>query len=97
MLKGKQKRYLRSMAMTMEPIQQIGKDGIGDNMISQFDKTLEARELIKVKILQNSSEEVRDAGAKLAQALNAELVQTIGHCLVLYRKSATKPKIELPK
>ena len=44
MLKGKQKRYLRSMAMTMEPIQQIGKDGIGDNMISQFDKTLEARE-----------------------------------------------------
>ena len=66
-------------------------------MISQFDKTLEARELIKVKILQNSSEEVKDAGAKLAQALNAELVQTIGHCLVLYRKSATKPKIELPK
>lgn len=97
MLKGKQKRYLRSMAMTMEPIQQIGKDGIGDNLIKQLDETIEARELIKVKILKNSAEEVHDAGARLAVVLKAELVQTIGHCIVLYRKSKNKPKIELPK
>lgn len=97
MLKGKQKRYLRSMAMTMEPIQQIGKDGIGDNLIKQLDETIEARELIKVKILKNSAEEVHDAGDRLADALKADLVQTIGHCIVLYRKSKDKPKIELPK
>ncbi|MDO4541547.1 MAG: ribosome assembly RNA-binding protein YhbY [Bacillota bacterium] len=97
MLTGKQKRYLRSIAMTMEPIQQIGKDGIGDNLIKQLDETIEVRELIKVKILKNSSEEVHDAGERLSQALKADLVQTIGHCIVLYRKSEKKPKLELPK
>ncbi len=97
MLTGKEKRFLRSMAMTMEPIQQIGKDGIGDNLLRQLDLTLEARELIKVKILKNSPEEVHYAGERLAAELKADLVQIIGHCIVLYRKSSKKPKIELPK
>ncbi|MEG1096491.1 MAG: ribosome assembly RNA-binding protein YhbY, partial [Clostridiales bacterium] len=83
MLKGKQKSYLRSMAMTMDPIFQIGKDGIGDNMVKQLGEALEARELIKIKILRNSGEEKDDAGAVLANELNAELVQTIGRCIVL--------------
>ncbi|MEG0875052.1 MAG: ribosome assembly RNA-binding protein YhbY [Clostridiales bacterium] len=97
MLKGKQKSYLRSMAMTMDPIFQIGKDGIGDNMVKQLGEALEARELIKIKILRNSGEEKDDAGAVLANELNAELVQTIGRCIVLYRKSQNNPKIVLPK
>lgn len=96
MLTGKQKRYLRSMAMTMDALYQIGKDGLGDNFIRQIDDALEARELIKIKILQNSAEEAGDAGQYLADTLGAELVQTIGHCMVLYRKSKNKPKIVLP-
>lgn len=96
MLTGKQKRYLRSKAMTMDALYQIGKEGLGDNFTKQINDALEARELIKIKILKNSAEEAEDAGANLAEELGAELVQTIGRCIVLYRKSKNKPKIELP-
>ena len=96
MLTGKQKRFLRSKAMTMDALYQIGKDGLGENFIKQIDDALEARELIKIKILKNSAEEVHDAGETLAEELHAELAQTIGHTIVLYRKSKSKPKIELP-
>lgn len=96
MLTGKQKRYLRSKAMTMDALYQIGKEGLGDHFRKQIDDALEARELIKIKILKNSTEDAEDAGANLAEELSAELVQTIGRCIVLYRKSKNKPKIELP-
>ena len=96
MLTGKQKRFLRSKAMTMDALYQIGKDGLGENFIRQIDDALEARELIKIKILKNSAEEVHDAVATLAEELHAELAQTIGHTIVLYRKSKNKPRIELP-
>ena len=84
-LKGKQKSYLRSMAMTMDAIFQIGKEGIGDHFVKQLDDALEARELIKIKILKNSAEEAKEAGESLAKELNAELVQIIGRCIVLYQ------------
>jgi len=96
MLTGKQKRYLRSKAMTMDALYQIGKEGLGDHFMKQIDDALEARELIKIKILKNSAEEAEEAGASLAGELGAELVQTIGRCIVLYRRSKNKPKIELP-
>ena len=69
---------------------------LGENFIKQIDDALEARELIKIKILKNSAEEVHDAGETLAEELHAELAQTIGHCIVLYRKSEKKPKLQLP-
>lgn len=97
MLTGKQKRYLRSKAVTMDALYQIGKEGLGDTFSKQIDDALEARELIKIKILKNSPEEVIDAGQSLAEELGAQLVQTIGRCIVLYRKSKNKPKIELPQ
>lgn len=96
MLTGKQKRFLRSKAMTMDALYQIGKDGFSENFFKQIDDALEARELIKIKILKNSAEEVHDAGETLAEELHAELAQTIGHTIVLYRKSKNKPRIELP-
>ena len=96
MLTGKQKRFLRSKAMTMDALYQIGKEGLGENFSRQIDDALEARELIKIKILQNSAEVAAEAGTALAQELGAELVQIIGRCIVLYRKSKNKPKIELP-
>ncbi len=97
MLTGKQKRFLRSKAMTMDALYQIGKEGLSDSFIAQIDDALEARELIKIKILKNSAEVAADVGDTLAGELGAEVAQIIGHTVVLYRKSEKKPRIELPR
>ena len=97
MLAGKQKRFLRSKAMTMDALYQIGKEGLSDAFIAQIDDALEARELIKIKILKNSPEIAEEVGASLAEKLGAEVAQIIGHTVVLYRKSEKKPRIELPR
>ncbi|WP_062198766.1 ribosome assembly RNA-binding protein YhbY [Massilibacterium senegalense] len=96
MLTGKQKRYLRSMAHHLTPIFQIGKGGINDNLIKQLDDVLEARELIKISILQNCEEDKKIVAGEVAQKTNAELVQLIGMTIVLYRESVDKKQIELP-
>lgn len=97
MLTGKQKRFLRSRAMTMDALYQIGKEGLSENFIRQIDDALEARELIKIKILKNSAEVAADVGDTLAAELHAEVAQIIGHSVVLYRRSEKKPKLELPR
>ena len=95
-MKGKQKRYLRSLAMTEQPIFQIGKGGVNDNLIQQLKDALEARELIKIRVLNNCDYTARQLGPELSGATESELVQVIGHNIVLYRKSSKKPLIELP-
>jgi RNA-binding protein len=90
MFTSKQRSNLRSLAQTIEPIGQIGKGGVSDNMIESFSKALENRELIKITVLNNSDEEARFVASDLAEALNAEVVCTIGHKVVLYRKSSKK-------
>ena len=96
MLTGKQKRYLRSLAHNIDPIFQIGKAGINDNMISQIDETLENRELIKIHILQNNFEDKNDLAQTLSQATNSEVVQVIGSMIVIYRESQENKEISLP-
>ncbi|OFQ10525.1 RNA-binding protein [Staphylococcus sp. HMSC072E01] len=96
MLTGKQKRYLRSLAHNIDPIFQIGKAGINDNMISQIDETLENRELIKIHILQNNFDDKNDLAQTLSQATNSELVQVIGSMIVIYRESQENKEISLP-
>ena len=96
MLTGKQKGYLRSLANVMDPIVQIGKGGISPAVLAQIDETLEARELIKVRVLQNSSEEPKIAADQIAKELSAELVQVLGRNMLLYRQAQEKPIIELP-
>lgn len=96
MLTGKQKRYLRSLAVTEPAIVQIGKGGITDTLIVQLQEALAARELVKIKLLQNTDVALEDAAGQLAAATNSELVQTIGKNIVLYRRSDEQPKIELP-
>ncbi|TKW75001.1 MAG: ribosome assembly RNA-binding protein YhbY [Staphylococcus hominis] len=96
MLTGKQKRYLRSLAHNIDPIFQIGKAGINDNMISQIDETLENRELIKIHILQNNFDDKNDLAQTLSQATNSEVVQVIGSMIVIYRESQENKKISLP-
>ena len=90
---GKQKRYLRSLAATMPPVVQIGKNGLENSVIARA--ALMARELIKVK-LHNNSPEDKTIFQELADMLGAELVQVIGFNGVLY-KAKKEPKIILPK
>lgn len=95
-MKGKQKRYLRSLAVNESPIFQIGKSGINDNLIAQLNDALEARELIKIRVLNNSIDTAKSFGPAVANATSAELIQVIGHNIVLYKKSKKNPRIELP-
>lgn len=96
MLTGKQKRYLRAMAHHLNPIFQVGKGGVNENMIKQIKEALEVRELIKVSILQNNDDGKHDVAAALAEGAEAELVQLIGHTIVLYKESTEHKTIELP-
>lgn len=95
MITGKQRAALRSMANTLQPIFQIGKGGIGENLIQQVDEALEARELIKITVLETADVTAREASDILSQELGAEAVQSIGRKFVLYRRSKENPRIEL--
>lgn len=97
MLTGKQKRYLRAMGNEMVPILQVGKGGIAESVVTQADEALEARELIKGRVLQNCLEDPKAVGAELAEQTRSELVQVIGRNFLLYRVSKDKPVIVLPK
>lgn len=97
MLTGKQRSYLRSLAHNLDPIFQIGKNGIEENFLIQVDEALEARELVKIKILNNSDFEAREASDLLCEKLKCEGIQAIGKKFVIYRKSFKKPKIEIPR
>ena len=89
-LTSKQRAQLRGLANSIDTIVQVGKDGIGDNLIKQVNDALEARELIKGRVLENSMLTPREAAEELAQAARAEVVQVIGTKFVLYRKSHRK-------
>lgn len=95
MLTSKQRSKLRSLANTMSPILQIGKEGVTENVISQVKDALEAREIIKVTILKNSLYSAREASDEISEAIGAEPVQVIGNKFVLYKKSSKNPKIEI--
>ncbi|MED4463936.1 ribosome assembly RNA-binding protein YhbY [Metabacillus fastidiosus] len=97
MLKGKQKRYLRAEAHHLNPIFQVGKGGVNENMVKQISEALEARELIKINILQNCEEDRNTVAEKLSKDTKAELVQVIGNTIVLYKESVENKKITLPK
>lgn len=96
MLSSKQRAYLKSLSVHLDTIFQVGKGGITDVMTEQISNALEARELIKLRVLDNSDYSSREAAEIIAEATNSEVVQTIGTKFVLYRKSEKKPKIELP-
>ncbi len=87
---SKQRSKLKSIAANLDPIGQVGKEGIGENMLKSFSDCLEARELIKVHILENADGDPRLIGRELASRLNAECVIVIGRKAVLYRRSSRK-------
>lgn len=96
MINSKQRSYLRSLANRLEPIFQIGKGGIEENLLSQLSDALEAREIIKINVLETSGLSPREASDIICSKLHAEGIQAIGNKLTIYRRSEKKPRIELP-
>lgn len=97
MLTSKQRAFLRGMANTIEPVFLIGKGGVNDSMVKDIDAALEARELIKIKVLNNSMTDVREASIEIADKIGADVVQVIGGKFVLYRRSEENQTIQLPQ
>ena len=96
MLTGKQKQYLKSAASHFPAVVQIGKEGITDAVVASVNDVLTARELIKVKINQNSDEEISHAAGLLAETLDCEIVQIIGRNCILFKQKDKESRYELP-
>ena len=95
MITSKQRAYLRSLSVNLPAIMQIGKGGLGENLIKTVDDALEAKELIKLSVLENSDETARSAADSIAEATGADVVAVLGRKIVLYRESKKHKKIEL--
>lgn len=96
MITSKQRSYLRSLSNSLETIFHLGKNGIESNFLKQLKDALEARELIKIAVLNNSDLETREASEIICRELKCEGIQAIGNKIVIYKRSTKKPKIELP-
>ena len=90
MFTSKQRAHLKSLASTMKPIAQVGKEGISENLVKSLSDALEARELIKINLLPASGEDCENLTANLAELLHAEVVAVIGRKAILYRRSSRK-------
>ena len=93
----KQRAYLKSLAMTMDPIFQIGKNSMTPELTKAVDEALEARELIKVSVLQNCADDPKELASMLAERTRSQVVQVIGKKIVLYKEGKNEKKtIQLP-
>ena len=88
----KQRAYLKSLAMTMDPIFQIGKNSMTPELTNAVDEALAARELIKISVLQNCMDDPREIAEVLAERTHSQVVQVIGKKIVLYKEGKDKKK-----
>ena len=93
---SKQRAYIRGLANTIDAIFQVGKNGVSDNLVTQLSDALEAREIIKISVLENSDFDVKELGILLADKTNSELIQTVGNKITLFRQKKKNSKIVLP-
>lgn len=93
---SKQRSYLKSLAMTMEPIFQLGKNSLTPEFTEAVSQALEARELIKINVLQNCTDDPNTLAQMLAERTRSQVVQVIGKKIVLYKESKDNKKIQLP-
>lgn len=97
MLTGKQKQYLKSIAVDFPAVVQIGKEGLVPSVMESIEDVLNARELVKVKINQNSAEDIHEVAMLVSAKLKCELVQVIGRNCILFRQKDKKSHYELPR
>ena len=98
MLTSKERAKLRTLANPLDTILQVGKAGIGEQLVKQVDDALRARELIKMRVLETAPAFAREIAQELAEQTNSEVVQVIGKKIVLYKEGKEeKKKIVLPK
>ena len=95
MLTSKQRAYLRSLSQSLDTIFQIGKGGITEEICAQIANALEARELIKARVLDNSGYSAKEAASEISEAIGCEVVSCVGSRFVLYKESIKKKRIEL--
>ena len=96
-MNGKQRTYLKKLAHDLQPVLQIGKNGVTENLIEQMNQALDARELVKCKVLSNSLLNAKETANELARVTKAEFVQAIGNKFTLYKESRDNKKIVLPR
>ncbi len=95
---SRQRAYLKSLAMTMDPIFQIGKSSVTPELVAAIAEALAARELIKVSVLQNCADDPRTIAEMIAERTHSQVVQVIGKKIVLYKEGKDdKKRIELPR
>ena len=94
-MNSKDRALLRGLANTIQPISQIGKSGISDNLIKQVDEALEARELIKITVLETSPMDGKDLAVILAEKTSSTVVQVLGRKITLYRMNKKESKINI--
>lgn len=94
---SKQRAYLRGLANQIDPIFQIGKMGISDNLITQLSDALEARELIKITVLETAPDTTKSIAVEISEKTNSILVQTIGNKITLFRQKKENSRYNLPK
>lgn len=94
---SKQRAYLRGMANSIDPIFQIGKSGLSDNLIKQLDDAIEARELIKITVLETAPEIAKVLANEIAEKTNSTVIQTIGNKITLFRQKEKNSRYDLTK
>ncbi len=96
-LSGKQRRYLRGLGHNLDPVVQIGKEGLTDSVSAAVDAALQQHELIKVRVGTECPDDRHDVAERLAPMVKSELAQLLGRTMLLWRKRPKDSKIQLPK
>ena len=101
MISGKERSYLKGLANTLKPVLQIGKEGLTEAFITQYEETIASKELVKINILESSMLDAKEVASELCEITGSEFVSALGRKAVLYKrpnlKKGEKPKIVLPK
>jgi len=97
MINSRERAYLRGLANLLEPIFQVGKDGVTATVINTAEETITAHELIKLSVLETSPNNVKEVAEIIAKKIKADVVQVIGRRAILYRKNPKNPKIFIPQ
>lgn len=96
-LTSKQKRYLRGLGHSLDAVIHVGKNGLTDSLNAAIDAALETHELVKIRVNVEAPEDKDEVATAVAEALKAEIAQTLGHTALLYRARKKDPTIKLPK